>query len=44
MEIPDGMERFYGDKSTNTLCMNVPIYGTKQAVAYFYRELVEKIK
>lgn len=42
MSIPQGWEEFYpGDV---VLRMNVPIYGTKQAGACFYRTLVESIK
>ena len=31
MEVPDGMERFYGLRKDVVLKMLVPIYGTKQA-------------
>ncbi len=42
MSIPQGWEEFYpGDV---ILKMNVPIYGTKQVGACFYRTLVESIK
>lgn len=44
MEVPDGMERFYGLRKDVVLKMLVPIYGTKQAAECFYKELVKKSK
>jgi hypothetical protein len=42
IEVPDGFEEWYpGDV---VLRLNVPIYGTKQAAACFYKRLVEKVK
>ena len=43
-EVPDGMEECYGLKSDWVLLMNVPVYGTKQASACFYKALVRKNK
>ena len=42
MRIPDGFKEFYDDDEV--LRMNVLIYGTKQAVHYFYKSLVDKVK
>ena len=42
IEVPDGMEEFYGSKSENVLLLNVPIYGTKQAAHCFYKTLVKR--
>jgi hypothetical protein len=36
-EVPDGMEEYYGAKKDWVLLMNVPVYGTKQASACFYK-------
>ena len=44
MEVPDGMEEYYGSKDDVVLRMKVPIYGTKQAAECFYKELVKKSK
>jgi hypothetical protein len=43
-EVPDGMEEYYGAKNDWVLLMNVPVYGTKQASACFYKALVRKNK
>ena len=43
-EVPDGMEEYYGAKKDWVLLMNVPVYGTKQASACFYKALVRKNK
>lgn len=42
IEVPDGMEEFYGSRSENVLLLNVPIYGTKQAAHCFYKTLVKR--
>jgi ribonuclease BN (tRNA processing enzyme) len=45
MEVPsDGMEQYYGSRKDVVLRMKVPIYGTKQAAEFFYKELVKKSK
>jgi hypothetical protein len=44
MEVPDGMEQYYGSRKDVVLRMLVPIYGTKQAAECFYKELVKKAK
>jgi hypothetical protein len=44
MEVPDGMEQYYGSRKDVVLCMLVPIYGTKQAAECFYKELVKRSK
>ena len=44
MEIPDGMEKFYGSKTSKLLKLLVPIYGTKQAAHCFYQRLVDVVK
>ena len=44
IEIPDGMDKYYGDRKDTVLKMNVPLYGTKQAAHCFYVTLVEEIK
>ena len=43
-EVPDGMEECYGPKQDWVLLMNVPVYGTKQASACFYKALVRQNK
>jgi uncharacterized Zn finger protein len=42
MEVPDGMEQYYGSRKDVVLRMLVPIYGTKQAAECFYKELVKR--
>ena len=42
IRVPDGFEQFYPPDVV--LQLNVPIYGTKQAAACFYKALVEKVK
>ena len=42
IKIPEGFEQYY--KGDVVLRLNIPIYGTKQAVACFYKSLVEKVK
>jgi hypothetical protein len=37
MEVPDGMEQYYGSRKDVVLRMLVPIYGTKQAAECFYK-------
>ena len=44
MQIPDGMEEFYGSRASKLLKLNVPIYGTKQAANCFYQRLVEEVE
>jgi hypothetical protein len=44
MEVPDGMEQYYGSRKDVVLRMMVPIYGTKQAAECFYKKLVKKAK
>ena len=44
IEVPDGMEEFYGSKEDVALLLNAPIYGTKQAAFCFYKTLVGKVK
>jgi len=44
IEVPDGMEEFYGKREDVALLLNAPIYGTKQAAVCFYKTLVGKIK
>ena len=44
IEVPDGMEEFYGRREDVVLLLNAPIYGTKQAAFCFYKTLVGKIK
>ena len=44
IEVPDGMEEFYGSKKDVALHLNAPIYGTKQAAFCFYTTLVDKVK
>ena len=43
-EVPEGMEEFYGKREDVVLKMNVPIYGTKQAAACYYKTMIDKIK
>lgn len=40
--VPEGWEKFYDDDVV--LRMNVPIYGTRQAAACFYKKLVKELK
>jgi hypothetical protein len=42
MEVPDGMEQYYGSCKVVVLRMLVPIFGTKQAAECFYKELVKR--
>ena len=44
IEVPDGMENYYGKKEDVVLLLNVPIYGTKQAASCFYKTLIKKMK
>ena len=44
IEIPDGMDTYYGNRKDTFLKMNVPLCGTKQAAHCFYVTLVEEIK
>ena len=44
IDVPDGMEKFYGSQKDVVLKLNVPIYGTKQAASCFYKQLVKKTK
>jgi hypothetical protein len=44
IEVPDGMEKFYGKRSDVVLQLLVPIYGTKQAANCFYNTLVKALK
>ena len=39
MEVPEGWEEYYDEDTV--LLLNVPIYGTKQGAACFYKKLVE---
>jgi uncharacterized protein YnzC (UPF0291/DUF896 family) len=44
IEVPDGMEEYYGSKQ-DTMCeMLVPLYGTKQAAECFYQTLRKKVE
>ena len=40
IEVPDGMEVFYGSQKDVALLLTVPIYGTNQAASCFYKTLV----
>ena len=42
MEVPQGWEEYYDEDTV--LKLNVPIYGTKQGAACFYRKLVKVLK
>ena len=42
IDVPDGMEEFYGSRKDVGLRLNVPIYGTKQAASCFYKQLVKR--
>ena len=42
INVPDGMERFYGSRKDVVLRLNVPIYGTKQAASCLYKQLVKQ--
>ena len=44
IEVPDGMEEFYGKQEDVVLLLNAPIYGMKQAAFCFYKTMVKKIK
>ena len=44
IDVPDGMDKFYGSREDVVLLLNVPIYGTKQAAHCFYQTLVKKVK
>ncbi len=44
IEVPDGVEEFYGSKEDIALLLNAPIYGTKHATFCFCKTLVEKVK
>jgi hypothetical protein len=44
IDVPDGMEKFYGSREDVVLLLNVPIYGTKQAAHCFYQTLVKEVK
>ncbi len=44
IDVPDGMEAFYGSKEDVALLLNVPIYGTKQTAFCFCKTLVNKVK
>ena len=43
INVPDGMEQFYGSQNDVVLKLNVPIYGTKQAASCFYKQLVKQM-
>ena len=38
------MEEFYGNKTDHALLLNVPLYGTKQAMNCFYKTLIKRKK
>ena len=42
IDVPDGMEMFYGSQKDVVLRLNVLIYGTKQAASCFYKQLVKQ--
>ncbi len=44
IDVPDGMNKYYGNQKDVVLLLNVPIYGTKQAACCFYQTLVKKVK
>ncbi len=44
IEVPDGMEQFYGKREDVKLQLNAPIYGRKQAAFCFYKTLVDNVK
>ena len=44
IEVPDGMDNFYGKHEDVDLLLNVLIYVTKQAASCFYKTLVKKTK
>ena len=43
IDVPDGLEKFYGSQKDVVMCLNVPIYGTKQAASCFYKQLVKRM-
>ena len=42
IDVPDGMNKFYGSQEDVVLLLNVRIYSTKQAAQCFYQTLVRK--
>jgi hypothetical protein len=42
IEISIGMEKIYGKHKDAVLCMNAPVYRTRQAASCFYKTLVSK--
>jgi hypothetical protein len=44
IEVPDGMEEYYGSKQDTVCEMLVPLYGTKQAAECFYQTLRKKVE
>jgi hypothetical protein len=44
IEVPDGMEKYYGNRKDVALLLLVPIYGTKQAANCFYDTLVKSLE
>jgi hypothetical protein len=42
IEVPDGMEEYFGSKQDTVCEMLVPLYGTKQAAKCFYQTLKTK--
>lgn len=44
IEVPNGMEQYYGKKTDVVLLLLKPIYGTKQAASCFSEALVKAIK
>jgi hypothetical protein len=44
IEVPDGMEEYFGSKRDTVCEMLVPLYGTKQAAECFYKTLKKKVE
>ena len=44
IDVPDGLNKYYGNQEDVVLHLNVPINGTKQAAHCFYQTLVKKVK
>jgi hypothetical protein len=42
IEVPDGFQEWY--QGDIVLCMNIPLYGTKQAAYCFFKTLAKHIK
>ena len=44
IDVPDGMNKYYGNCEDEILLLNVLIHGTNQAAHCFYQILVKKVK